>query len=141
MAIDCCLAWSVLWLLLDKVAEKTEGADRTLVAFGTVLAASFFNQVVLTLLFRASVGKLITGIRVIRAVDGGRPRFWRTVWRWLSGLCWVPLQPWYWLRSLYREIFGRGQARGTVRDNDDGELYDADLAGLRCARRKDLRNA
>ncbi|MFV0128102.1 RDD family protein [Streptomyces sp. HMX112] len=112
---------------------------------GTVLVigiplVSFVNQVVLTVLFRASAGKLLTGIRVIRASDGGRPGFWRTVRRWLSGLCWLPLQPWYWLRSLARDVGrGRAPARGTVADNDDGELYGADLSGLRYARRKDLR--
>ncbi|MFD7631518.1 RDD family protein [Streptomyces sp. NPDC059851] len=118
------------------MARGHEG--RPLTALALLIGVSFVNQVVLTFLFRASVGKLITGIRVIRASDGGRPGFWRTVYRWLCGMCWLPLQPYYWVRALFRELGRGGTARGTVRDNDDGELYHADLAGLRYARRRDL---
>jgi hypothetical protein len=133
VAIDFCLAWCVPWLLLDGYSETAGSPGRALVALGSVLATSFLNQVALTLLFRASVGKLIADVDVIRAEDGGHPLFWPAVRRWFSGLCWAPLQPWYWLRSFYREIFGSGEAsRGAVRDNDD-----SGLAGLRCARRKD----
>ncbi|MBW5485309.1 RDD family protein [Streptomyces bambusae] len=118
------------------MARGQEG--RPLTALALLLGVSFVNQVVLTVLFGGSAGKLITGIRVIRAADGGRPGFWRTVHRWLSGLCWLPLQPYYWLRAFFRGFAGGGAARGTVTDNDDGELYHADLAGLRYARRRDV---
>ncbi|MEU0275823.1 RDD family protein [Streptomyces sp. NPDC006307] len=118
------------------LARGEEG--RPLIALATLLGISFVNQVLLTVLCGASLGKLISGIRVIRAADGGRPTFWRTVYRWLCGLCWLPLQPYYWLRAFFRGMGGGGAARGTVTDNDDGELYHADLAGLRYARRKDL---
>ncbi|MEU6882447.1 RDD family protein [Streptomyces sp. NPDC046712] len=118
------------------LARGEEG--RPLIALAVLLGASFVNQVLLTVLFRASVGKLIAGVRVIRAADGGRPGFWRAVYRWLCGLCWLPLQPYYWLRAFFRGLGGGGSARGTVADNDDGELYHADLAGLRYARRTDL---
>ncbi|MEV8535183.1 RDD family protein [Streptomyces sp. NPDC051211] len=111
---------------------------RPLTALALLLGLSFANQVLLTYVIRASIGKLLTGIRVVRAVDGGRPGFWRTVYRWLSGLCWLPLQPYYWLRAFFRGVSGGGPARGTVADNDDGELYHGDLAGLRYARRRDL---
>ncbi|NXY99250.1 RDD family protein [Streptomyces sp. BR123] len=118
------------------MARGHEG--RPLTALATLLGISFANQVLLAFLFRASAGKLITGIRVIRASDGGRAGFWRLVYRWLCGLCWLPLQPYYWVRAFFRGLCGGGAARGTVTDNDDGDLYHADLAGLRYARRRDL---
>ncbi len=111
---------------------------RPLTGLLLLLGLSFANQVLLTYLLRASIGKLVTGIRVIRAADGGRPGLWRTVYRWLSGLCWLPLQPYYGVRAFFRGMGGGGPARGTVADNDDGELYHGDLAGLRYARRRDL---
>ncbi|MEV0319285.1 RDD family protein [Streptomyces sp. NPDC050658] len=96
-------------------------------------AASFVNQWLLTLLFRGSAGKLLFGVRVMRAADGGRPGPIRALNRWLAGLCWLPLQPWYWLR----ENFG-GSSNSSVRRSWTGELYDTDIAGLRAVRRKDL---
>ncbi|MFC8914972.1 RDD family protein [Streptomyces sp. NPDC057116] len=111
---------------------------RPLTAVAMLLGISFTNQVLLTVLCGASAGKLIAGIRVIRAADGGRPTVGRAVYRWLCGLCWLPLQPYYWLRAFFRGLGGGGAARGTVADNDDGELYHADLAGLRYARRRDV---
>jgi uncharacterized RDD family membrane protein YckC len=51
----------------------------------SLLVLSFVNHVIATLLFRASVGKLLWGLRVVRWKDGRRPRFWQTVARWLAG--------------------------------------------------------
>ncbi|MFJ3983670.1 RDD family protein [Streptomyces fungicidicus] len=60
-----------------------------------VLAVSFTNQVLFTLVARASLGKLATGLRVIRTSDEGRAGFVRLVGRWLFGFFWsivfVPL--------------------------------------------------
>ncbi|MEV7525058.1 RDD family protein [Streptomyces sp. NPDC091371] len=53
------------------------------------LAFSFCNHVVLTSAARASVGKAVCGLRVVRAVDGGRPRFMQLVGRWLFGFSWM----------------------------------------------------
>ncbi|MFD0266555.1 RDD family protein [Streptomyces sp. NPDC127106] len=132
VTLDLVVAVGVPYLM----ARGHEG--RPLTALAMLLGISFVNQVLLTFLFRASLGKLLTGIRVIRASDGGRAGFWRSVYRWLCGLCWLPLQPYYWVRAFFRGLGGGGAARGTVTDNDDGELYHADLAGLRYARRRDL---
>ncbi|MFF3343117.1 RDD family protein [Streptomyces flavidovirens] len=132
VTLDLAVAVGVPYLL----ARGEEG--RPLIALAMLLGISFVNQVLLTVLCGGSVGKLISGIRVICASDGGRPGFWRTVYRWLCGLCWLPLQPYYWLRAFFRGMGGGRAARGTVADNDDGELYHADLAGLRYARRTDL---
>ncbi|MER5253303.1 MULTISPECIES: RDD family protein [unclassified Streptomyces] len=101
--------------------------------YALVPVVSFTNQCVLTLLFRGSVGKLLLGVRVMRAADAGRPGPVRLLRRWLAGLCWLPLQPWYWLR----ENFG-GSTRNSVRESWTGELYDTDIAGVRSVRRKDL---
>ncbi|WP_411757664.1 RDD family protein [Streptomyces venezuelae] len=132
VTVDLLLVISVPYLVM-------RGEDgRPLTALALLLGLSFANQVLLTYVVRASIGKLLTGIRVIRAADGRRPGFWRTIYRWLSGLCWLPLQPYYGLRAFFRGIGGGGPARGTVADNDDGELYHGDLAGLRYACRRDL---
>ncbi|WP_327372084.1 RDD family protein [Streptomyces sp. NBC_01217] len=66
---------------------------------GPTLAFSFLNQVVLTAVAGAGAGKLIMGIRVVRLPDAGRPGPGQLMRRWLYGLCRLPLQPWYALRS------------------------------------------
>lgn len=141
VVLDAILAWSV-WSAAAAVLGKGEwlpglsGAAELGFLVGVVVGASFANQVLLTLMTRASVGKLLTGIRVVRAADGRRPGPFRLTWRWLSGLCWLPLQPYYWLRSWISLLTGH-VSRGTVRDNEDGELYEG-ICGLRYVRRKDL---
>ncbi|MER6620843.1 RDD family protein [Streptomyces sp. NPDC000931] len=56
---------------------------------GAIIALSFANQVLLTLATRASLGKLVTGLRVVRSSDGGRAGFVRLVGRWLFGFYWL----------------------------------------------------
>ncbi|NDZ61904.1 hypothetical protein G3I47_32375, partial [Streptomyces anulatus] len=73
-----------------------------------LVALSFANQVLLTMAVRASAGKLIMGVRVIRLPDAGRPGFRLLVLRWLYGLLWLPRQPW-------RRIRGRAAAGGPER--------------------------
>ncbi|MCX4665233.1 RDD family protein [Streptomyces sp. NBC_01381] len=58
-------------------------------ALGVAVAVSLFNHVLLTLASRASLAKLLTGLRVVRASDGGRPGFLRLVGRWLFGFYWM----------------------------------------------------
>ncbi|MFD9861983.1 RDD family protein [Streptomyces alboflavus] len=58
-------------------------------AVGALFAVSFVNHVLLTLATRASLGKLLTGGRVVRAADGGRPTFLRLVGRWFFGFYWM----------------------------------------------------
>ncbi|MDG4857795.1 RDD family protein [Streptomyces sp. T-3] len=140
---DVLVTLGVLGLVGDVVEERynaeSQSGRQFLLVLGTLLAVSFVNHVVLTLMARASVGKLITGIRVVRAKDGGWPDPFRLIWRWLAGLCWLPLQPYYWLRGEISTFTGsRRVPRGTVRDSDDGEIYAPDLCGLRPVRRKDL---
>ncbi|MWA14381.1 RDD family protein [Streptomyces sp. BA2] len=115
------------------IAGLTPDSSPWWTLYALVPAVSFTNQCVLTPLFRGSVGKLLFGVRVVRAADAGRPGPVRAAHRWLAGLCWLPLQPWYWLR----ENFG-GSTENSVRKSWTGELYDTDIAGLRSVRRKDL---
>ncbi|KUL54727.1 RDD family protein [Streptomyces sp. NRRL S-1521] len=56
---------------------------------GAAFGLSFLNHVLLTLATRASLGKLLTGLRVARASDGGRPTFLRLIGRWLFGFYWM----------------------------------------------------
>ncbi|PSM38765.1 RDD family protein [Streptomyces dioscori] len=58
-------------------------------ALGAALSVSFVNHVLLTLATRASLGKLVAGLRVVRASDGGHPRFLRLTGRWLFGFYWT----------------------------------------------------
>ncbi|MFE5257246.1 RDD family protein [Streptomyces coelicoflavus] len=59
------------------------------VALGTALAVSFTNHVVLTTVTRASLGKAVAGLRVVRSSDGGPARFVRLLGRWLFGYYWL----------------------------------------------------
>jgi len=58
-------------------------------ALGAAIGFSFVNHVLLTLAARASFGKLLTGLRVVRTSDGGRPGFFRLIGRWLFGFYWM----------------------------------------------------
>ncbi|MFE6164341.1 RDD family protein [Streptomyces sp. NPDC056486] len=60
-------------------------------ALGVAVGVSFVNHVLLTLAARASLGKVITGLRVVRASDGRRPGPLRLVGRWLFGFYWMIL--------------------------------------------------
>ncbi|MFD0548388.1 RDD family protein [Streptomyces rectiviolaceus] len=60
-------------------------------ALGVAVGVSFANHVLLTLAARASLGKVITGVRVIRACDGRRPGLFRLIGRWLFGFYWMVL--------------------------------------------------
>lgn len=99
-----------------------------------LIVLSFANQVLLTMAVRASAGKLIMGVRVIRLPDAGRPGFRRLVLRWLYGLLWLPLQPWRRLRGP--AAAGGGPERPAGRPVEPYE----DLAGVRQVRHSDLRS-
>ncbi|MEN8655912.1 RDD family protein [Streptomyces sp. 21So2-11] len=59
------------------------------VALAMAIAFSFVNHVLLTFSARVSIGKFLTGLRVVRALDAGRPRFWPLTGRWLFGIYWM----------------------------------------------------
>ncbi|MEU5509714.1 RDD family protein [Streptomyces fungicidicus] len=65
------------------VGQQTVPPALWAASMGAVLAVPFANQVLLTLVARASLGKLATGLRVIRSADEGRAGFVRLVGRWL----------------------------------------------------------
>lgn len=58
-------------------------------ALGVAVGVSFVNHVLLTQAARAGLGKLITGLRVVRASDGRRPGLVRLTGRWLFGFYWM----------------------------------------------------
>ncbi|MFI7287610.1 RDD family protein [Streptomyces anulatus] len=97
-----------------------------------LVTLSFANQVLLTMAVRASAGKLIMGVRVIRLPDAGRPGFRLLVLRWLYGLLWLPRQPW-------RRLRGPAAAGADRAPGRPSELCE-DLAGVRQVRRSDLRS-
>ncbi len=90
------------------------------VAAACVFGVSFVHHVLGAVVFRTTVGKFLLMTRVVREADGGRPRFWRAVQRWLLGLTWLPMQP---VWSLI---------------GSDGDPYE-DGCGLRYVRSRDLR--
>jgi len=97
-AVDCVLSLgggSALGLRVLPLF-KVE-ANSLLLAVCWVLGLSFVNQVLGAWIFRASAGKWMLRMRVVRETDAGRPGFWRLVHRWLIGMTWLPMQP---LRSL-----------------------------------------
>ncbi|MCK1815656.1 RDD family protein [Streptomyces sp. XM4011] len=95
----------------------TGGAGEFLAPVLTALALSCVNHVILVLLFRASLGKLLWGLRVVRVTDAGRPRFLRAVRRWLFGYLF------FILIVLLEDADAIGEA-----------------CGLRTVRRRDLRS-
>lgn len=85
------------------------------VFLGCALCTSFVNHVIGTLLFRGSLAKQLFGLRVVRAKDGRRPGYWRTVARWLAGFVLFMVQ------VMLEDGGGVGQACGlrTVRRRDE----------------------
>ncbi|MEU1672382.1 RDD family protein [Streptomyces roseifaciens] len=108
-----------LGLALQLADDKPVGVFWAYVV-GCVLGVSFVHHVLGAVVFRTTVGKFLLVSRVVRDADGGRPRFWQAVGRWLLGLTWLPMQP---VRSLI---------------GADGDPYQ-DACGLRYVRSRDLR--
>ncbi|SCK58032.1 RDD family protein [Streptomyces sp. AmelKG-D3] len=138
VGLDCYLCLLVVGLLLHSCLRAADaGMGRTAVALVAQLTAlSFANQVLLTMAVRASAGKLIMGVRVIRLPDAGRPGFRRLVLRWLYGLFWLPLQPWHHLRRAADGPPPRERLGGCPR----AAAPHTDLAGVRQVHRGDLRS-
>ncbi|PVC72990.1 hypothetical protein DBP15_10430 [Streptomyces sp. CS065A] len=137
VGLDCYLCLLVVGLLVHSCLGQAHwGAGRTAALLvGHLAVLSFANQVLLTMAVRASAGKLIMGVRVIRLPDAGRPEFRRLVLRWLYGLFWLPLQPWHHLRrGAAAEPPPRERLGGGPRTPPD-----TDLAGVRQVHRSDLR--
>ncbi|MCX4821353.1 RDD family protein [Streptomyces sp. NBC_01142] len=94
VAVDAVLA--VLSALGVGVAVSIEAVDGVLVvgpqwgaAIAVGFAFSFLNQVVMTCAVRASIGKAVAGLRVVRTHDDMRPRFGQLTHRWLFGFYWM----------------------------------------------------
>ncbi|WP_405691863.1 RDD family protein [Streptomyces sp. NBC_00057] len=99
VGLDCYLCLVTGGLLARPHVDTAAIPGTVGLLLGPTLALSFLNQVVLTAIAGGGAGKLIMGIRVIELPDAGRPGPCRLVRRWLYGLCRLPLQPWYALRS------------------------------------------
>ncbi|QLE70497.1 hypothetical protein FGW37_01760 [Streptomyces rectiverticillatus] len=108
-----------LGLALQLADDKSVGVFWAYVA-GCAFGVSFVHHVLGAVVFRTTVGKFLLVSRVVRDADGGRPRFWQAVCRWLLGLTWLPMQP---IRSLI---------------GAEGDPYE-DGCGLRYVRSRDLR--
>ncbi|MFE9696839.1 RDD family protein [Streptomyces sp. NPDC006270] len=133
VGLDCYLCLLAAGLLV-RFCLNFGGTGRAVALLAVQLVAlSFANQVLLTMAVRASAGKLIMGVRVIRLPDAGRPGFRRLVLRWLYGLLWLPLGPWRRLR--HGPAAHSGPERPPGRPAEPPE----DLAGVRQVRSSDLR--
>lgn len=82
-----------------------------------MLGLSFANHVIVVRLFRASLGKLLWGLRMVRVTDIGRPRVFQSVRRWLAG---------YFLFILAMLL-------------EDADVL-GEACGVRTVRRRDLRS-
>ncbi|MEU1470778.1 RDD family protein [Streptomyces sp. NPDC005761] len=129
VGLDCYLCLVAGGLLVRPYADSAAVPKVVGLLIGPVLALSFLNQVVLTAVFGAGAGKLIMGIRVVSLPGTGRPGPGQLVRRWLYGLCWLPLQPWYGLRARLAADGPGARAGGAA---------SSDPAGLRQVRRTDL---
>ncbi|MFJ8850101.1 RDD family protein [Streptomyces sp. NPDC102437] len=135
VGLDCYLCLVSVGILARPYVDRSDSAEAAGLLLGPALVFSFLNHVVLTALTGAGAGKLIMGIRVVGLPDAGRPGPWPLLLRWLYGLCWLPLQPWYGLRSL---LSGPDVLpRTALWNGGNGELR-ADPLGLRQVRRSDL---
>ncbi|EFL25499.1 conserved hypothetical protein [Streptomyces himastatinicus ATCC 53653] len=120
-AVDCVLVLGGGPTLgMDVLPKFTPGVDPLLLAVACVFGLSIVNQVLGAWIFRASLGKWMLRMRVVRETDAGRPGFWRLLHRWLLGLTWLPMQPVRYLACA------------------DGDPYE-DHCKIRYVRLKDLR--
>ncbi|PCG87613.1 hypothetical protein CIB93_02655 [Streptomyces sp. WZ.A104] len=133
VGLDCYLCLLAVGLLVRSCLDSGGTGRAVALLVAQLIVLSFANQVLLTMVVRASAGKLIMGVRVIRLPDAGRPGFRRLVLRWLYGLLWLPLQPWYRLRCP------APTARTPERPPGCHAEPHEDLAGVRQVRRSDLR--
>ncbi|MFF8692907.1 RDD family protein [Streptomyces sp. NPDC015144] len=154
VGLDAYLCLITAGLLARPHLDTATAAEAAGLLLGPALGFSFLNHVVLTALAGAGAGKLLMGIRVVRMPDAGRPGPWTLVRRWLYGLSWTLLQPWYGLCSLFKGT-GKGTgARAAGADTGPGPgpgvgagpgaragrnvLGRADPLGVRQVRRTDL---
>ncbi|MGW3086647.1 RDD family protein [Streptomyces sp. NPDC001108] len=150
VGLDAYLCLITAGLLARPHLDTATAAEAAGLLLGPALVFSFLNHVVLTALAGAGAGKLLMGIRVVRMPDAGRPGPWTLVRRWLYGLSWTLLQPWYGLRTLFK---GTGKGTGTRATGADtgpgvgagpgtragrNVLGRADPLGVRQVRRTDL---
>jgi len=135
VGLDCYLCVLTAGLLARPYVDAVSLPEAAALLIVPVLVLSFVNQVVLTAFLGAGAGKLIMGIRVVSLPDVRRPAPGRLVRRWLYGLTWLPLLPWY---RLLR-TGGRRDETGCplARTCEEGVSY-ADPLGLRQVRRGDL---
>ncbi|WP_421107212.1 RDD family protein [Streptomyces sp. NEAU-S77] len=120
-AVDCVLALGGGFPLgMDVLPKFTAGVEPLLLAVACIFGLSIVNQVLGAWIFRASFGKWMLRMRVVRETDAGRPGFWRLVHRWLLGMTWLPMQPVRYLACA------------------DGDPYE-DHCKIRYVRVKDLR--
>ncbi|QKV94531.1 RDD family protein [Streptomyces sp. NA02950] len=97
--VDFLLAFGVGTPLALRVLPQLKVEANALVLFLVcVFGLSFANQILGAWVFRASAGKWLLRMRVVREPDAGRPGFWRLVHRWLLGMTWLPMQP---VRGLF----------------------------------------
>lgn len=76
--------------VVDGVVELRPGSPAVWGgAVGALFGVSFVNHVLLGVVARASLGKLLCGLRIVRVADGGRPGLGRLLGRWLFGFYWA----------------------------------------------------
>uniref|UniRef100_UPI0031DDD411 RDD family protein n=1 Tax=Streptomyces hawaiiensis TaxID=67305 RepID=UPI0031DDD411 len=88
LAVFCAVISGLMYVLSLPASEAPPFTSGNLLLRVLVagIGVSLLNQVLLGLLFRCSVGKLLVGTRVVRMADGGRPRLWQLLGRWIGGI-------------------------------------------------------
>lgn len=105
--IDCYCSLVTSGLIARPQVRSATAAETVGLLLGPAIAFSFLNQVVLTAVVGAGVGKLIMGIRVIGLPGAGRPAPGPLVRQWFHGLYRLPLHTWYVLLPHTRAPSGR----------------------------------
>ncbi|WP_344897227.1 RDD family protein [Nonomuraea antimicrobica] len=89
--------WTDGLLALGAGAVGGEVLGRTVnywaAAVGTLLLVSFCNHVILTASAGGSIGKIISGLRLIRISDLGKPSIGQAIRRWLWGFFYILISP------------------------------------------------
>lgn len=120
LLLDGLLALTAAYVALNSADHAGLPALQTCYAVaGAGFGLSFLNQVLLTRIAGASLGKFAVRTRVIRETDASRPRLPRLFRRWLGGYLFIVV----WIIAACFEL------------EDDPE----DFCGVRLVRYKDLR--
>ena len=128
IVLQCCSAYDSDRHLVGQLVTRSDsyslfGDILFLVWVGIGLVPALLYEVPLVALRGQTVGKMMTGVRVVRFVDGGVPGWWRSAVRWavLYGPMLIPVVGWL-VTVLVVAIAGRDPHRRGLHDRIAGTV-------------------